>query len=210
MTEAERYDAIGAVLGLDSKGYDKMRVVQDTGLRAADYAALRGAEQEDQYLDAVELGMAVNTAYAVVSAVAALPKLPEGERYTDAQRQAAACGACKNTTEQIDAYILYGNATYKTAEKAKLAVAAENYGVTPKMVLEFKELLARHDANGNGSYDKAEKKAALEASGFTREQKRALWQLHDPDSKSNPFGGAWDIRDAYEEAKEKEKAEKKN
>ena len=82
--------------------------------------------------------------------------------------------------------------------------------MTPKMVLEFKELLARHDANGNGSYDKAEKKAALEASGFTREQKRALWQLHDPDSKSNPFGGAWDIRDAYEEAKEKEKAEKKN
>ncbi len=210
MTEAERYDAIGAVLGLDSKGYDKMRVVQDTGLRAADYAALRGAEQEDQYLDAVELGMTANTAYAVVSAVAALPKLPEGERYTDAQRQAAACGACKSTAEQIDAYILYGNATYKTAEKAKLTVAAENYGVTPKMVLEFKELLARHDANGNGSYDKAEKKAALEASGFTREQKRALWQLHDPDSKSNPFGGAWDIRDAYEEAKEKEKAEKKN
>ena len=210
MTEAERYDAIGAVLGLDSKGYDKMRVVQDTGLRAADYAALRGAEQEDQYLDAVELGMAANTAYAVVSAVAALPKLPEGERYTDAQRQAAACGACKSTAQQIDAYILYGNATYKTAEKAKLAVAAENYGVTPQMVLEFKELLARHDANGNGSYDKAEKKAALEASGFTREQKRALWQLHDPDSKSNPFGGAWDIRDAYEEAKEKEKAEKKN
>ena len=210
MTEAERYDAIGAVLGLDSKGYDKMRVVQDTGLRAEDYAALRGAEQEDQYLDAVELGMAANTAYAVVSAVAALPKLPEGERYTDAQRQAAACGACKSTAEQIDAYILYGNATYKTAEKAKLAVAAENYGVTPQMVLEFKELLAQHDANGNGSYDKAEKKAALEASGFTREQKRALWQLHDPDSKSNPFGGAWDIRDAYEEAKEKEKAEKKN
>ena len=210
MTEAERYDAIGAVLGLDSKGYDKMRVVQDTGLRAADYAALRGAEQEDRYLDAVELGMAASTAYAVVSAVAALPKLPEGERYTDAQRQAAACGACKSTAEQIDAYILYGNATYKTAEKAKLAVAAENYGVTPQMVLEFKELLARHDANGNGSYDKTEKKAALEASGFTREQKRALWQLHDPDSKSNPFGGAWDIRDAYEEAKEKEKAEKKN
>lgn len=95
------------------------------------------------------------------------------------------------------------------SEYLKLNIG-NGYGIDPQTYVKFKEALQSHDANGNGSYNQEEIKAAIDAlSGadeetafmamllgesvdavfLTTEQKAVLWQLQSSSNsaKNNPY-----------------------
>lgn len=88
-----------------------------------------------------------------------------------------------STPEYIALHEKYGSALAGNGyEKVKTAFKA---GISVEAYMGVRETL---DGNGNGSVSQSEARAALDASGFTRAQKSALWKTINAGWKQNPYG----------------------
>lgn len=200
---ADKWKAFTGMFDEDEdKAHAKMDAVRAAGGTPEDYAQLRKIGQVDAYLRGIENELTPSASLRIVNAVAALPKLPEGESYGTSDRQLAAIKACQTPEEQIKAYATYGTSDDAKTNTAKFT-AALAYDVTPELYLEARALAyASYNTDGNDSLKQDEVVAALNAMDLTKRQRAALWQLFGASWKKNPYGNTADIRDAYAAAKE--------
>lgn len=92
--------------------------------------------------------------------------------------------------------------------KYRTAAQGRDYGLTPELLIAFKELLPQYDANGNGSFSQEEVRLAIDAldrgdksvpqglslptlggGRLTSSQKAVLWQMYNKSwkAKNNPY-----------------------
>ena len=170
----------------------------------------------DKFTEMTSSGLDSETAILVQEAFDALEPLPGKTQVTALQKvEAIANLGLSSEKENLALSQAMGKEQY-----AKY-IASTDYGVNAKTWVDFQNALAAADAaNGdeskrNGSYDKDEKRAALDSMNISNEAKAALWQTLDNyignESKDtawkaarNPYSskvGA-DIVEKYMEAKQ--------
>ena len=170
----------------------------------------------DKFTEMTSSGLDSETAILVQEAFDALEPLPGKTQVTALQKvEAIANLGLSSEKENLALSQAMGKEQY-----AKY-IASTDYGVNAKTWVDFQNALAAADAaNGdeskrNGSYDKDEKRAALDSMDISNEAKAALWQTLDTmigsDKKTtewkaarNPYSskvGA-DIVEKYMEAKQ--------
>lgn len=217
VSDAQRYDAIlslglsdkekelamGVVMGLDSKAYEKLRAAVEVGISLKDYVEIRQQDYAvDRYLKFMESGTSSDVAVQLARDIAELEpeELDENGEGTvsDLQRYRSVVNSGVDLDEQVAAF----GALMQEAEYTKITTAYD-YGVSPEMYVTVKEYIKEIDENG--STTQAEARSAIDKiPGLSTNERAVLWQLVNKSwsAASNPYntGISAQVRDALQSA----------
>ena len=167
---------------LDEQGYSESQaaIIKD-GLTYFNMTPA-SASQYEKFVDA---GMDADDAYELVQDLNELEPIGEADDVTDLQRWRTCVEFSDNENVQMSA--LAGK--MRPEQFAKVQIAYD-FDISPDTYVTLKETLPQYDADGNGSLNQGEVKAAVDSMrGLTTEERAVLWQLSvsTKSAKNNPY-----------------------
>ena len=132
-------------------------------------------------------GVNPDEAYDLTMEMAGLEPLEGETQIADVQRWRLAVDSSYVTATQFS--MLKGMMSDKQFSNAQ---TANTFGVSPDAFVGYYEIRTKHDKDGNGAYNQAEVKAAIDSMGkyhLSTEEKAALWQIvtGTKSAKNNPY-----------------------
>lgn len=167
--------------------YAKMLDALEKGLSVDQYLDMRLKGTDiDRYLELVNEGMGEDMAYEFSNYLEELESSDDGE-IGDLTRWRASVDFSDDVDDQLAALSM----VMSDSQMQSVEVANE-FGINPKVYVDFYETRSQYDADGNGSYKQAEIQAAIDArfGNLSKEQKAVLWQVMNSSTKSaknNPY-----------------------
>lgn len=155
-----------------------------------------------RYDEFTSLGLSDDEAFRLTEDLSKLQPMAGKKSVSGLQKWQTVVDAGLSSDKQMAAL----ESVMSESEYSKLTIGS-GYGIEPRTYVQFKEMLEKYDANGNGSYNQEEIEAAIDAmSGeddlqailmglnttgvvLTNEQKAVLWQLQSTSTsaKNNPY-----------------------
>lgn len=188
MEDDAKQAVIGTIIGTELETdagnpsqYAKMLDALKQGLSVDQYLQMRidGTDMDD-YLELVDGGMDSDAAYEFSGYMDEAKVDGNAERWR----------ACVDYFDDVEDQLTALSAVMTDAQFRKVEIA-NDFGVNPDTYVTLQEIKARYDADGSGTYNQKEIRAAIEGlpGYYTMEQKAVLWQLAtgSTSAKNNPY-----------------------
>lgn len=166
----------------------KFNLAMKQGITTEEYLRFRATGMEiDKLLEYTEAGFEADEAQDLAQVIHDLDPLLGEDRVSTLQKWRASVDFSDDADDQLAALSMV-----MTDSQLRSVEMANEFGIQPRMYVDFCEVRSKYDADGNGSYKQTEIQATIDGgfSHLSQEQKAVLWQLMNGSTKSaknNPY-----------------------
>ena len=200
LSDKDKIAAIGTIMGTemttesgDPSQYAKMTDILRSGATLDQYLDIKESGGVDTYLKLAKAGTNSKNAYELALKISALEPEKGKDSVSSMQKYQIITHSDISQKEQLHAL----SAVMSDSEYSKVSTGAD-FGVEPRVYVDFKSELPEYDTDKNGSYTQAEVKRAIDSitesldyirlggrGPLTTEEKAILWQLANTSWKPN-------------------------